>query len=273
MSFNQPRPKSVNSPTRTEQNAEYDPFRSSLPDLSASASTVVVLAKDYKMAPLWQPEQSTNNAKAATVSHNNGGKLEIRELEAWASAPALPGKDHKMAPTFPSEQTINGATATANALKATTSLTQNTSRKSFTSDSMFTPASKETFSSNTPVVSEVDELILKIEELKQRQKVIDAAPVRKLASIAASRGIPLSAITTTEIQSALESDYAPTSSTKISSTDSNEKSTEGPVVQDIRAVDTVSQASQSTVVSDVPFLRRKLGVVGDGASGKTALLL
>ena len=286
MSLDQPRPKSVNSPTRTEQNAEYDPFRSSLPDLSASASTAVVLAKDYKMAPLWQPEQSTNNAKAAAVSHNNGEKLEVREPEAWASAPALPAlpaKDHKMAPTFPSEQTISGATATANALKATTSLTKNTSRKSFTSDSMFTPASKEMFSSNPPVLPEVDEqnrqamrskaILMIKKEFKQRQKVINTAAAAKRASIAASRGIPLSAVTTTEIQSALESDYAPTSSTKISSTDSNEKSTEGPVVQGIRAVDTVSQASQSTVVSDVPFLRRKLVVVGDGASGKTALLL
>ena len=170
MSFDQPQPKSVNSPTRTKPNAQYYPFRSSLPDLSASASTAVVLAKDYKMTPLWQPEQSTNNAKAAAVSHNNGRKLEIREPEARASALALPARDYKMAPTVPSKQSINGATATANA-------------------------------------------------------------------------------------------------------DSNEKSTEGPVIQGIRAVDTVSQASQSTVVSDIPSLRRKLVVVGDGASGKTALLL
>jgi hypothetical protein len=189
-----------------------------------------------------------------------------------------------MAPTLPSEQTINGATATANSLKATTSLTKNTSRESFTSDSMSTSASKEMFSSNPPVAPEVDEqnrqpmllsraILLANKQLKQRQKVIDTAAAAKRASIAASRGIPLSTVTTTEIQSALESDYAPTSSTKISSTDSNEKSTEGPVVQGIRAVDTVSKASQLTVVSDVPFLRRKLVVVGDGASGKTALLL
>ncbi|PMD53802.1 uncharacterized protein K444DRAFT_147615 [Hyaloscypha bicolor E] len=60
------------------------------PDPSASASAAAVLAKDYKMAPLWQPEQSTNGAKAALLAHRDGGKVEIWKPEAslWGNSAA-----------------------------------------------------------------------------------------------------------------------------------------------------------------------------------------
>lgn len=61
------------------------------PDPSASASTAAALANDYKMAPLWQPEQSTNGAKAAVLAARDGGKVEIWQPEAnspWGNSAA-----------------------------------------------------------------------------------------------------------------------------------------------------------------------------------------
>jgi len=42
------------------------------------------------MAPLWQPEQSTNGAKAALLAHRDGGKVEIwkPEASAWGNSAA-----------------------------------------------------------------------------------------------------------------------------------------------------------------------------------------
>lgn len=48
-------------------------------------------AKDYKMAPLWQPEQSANGAKAALLASRGGGKVEIWQPEAdspWGNSAA-----------------------------------------------------------------------------------------------------------------------------------------------------------------------------------------
>lgn len=49
-----------------------------------------MLAKDYKMAPLWQPEASANGAKAAVLAHKDGGKVEIWQPEAntWGGSAA-----------------------------------------------------------------------------------------------------------------------------------------------------------------------------------------
>lgn len=42
------------------------------------------------MAPLWQPEQSTNGAKAAVLAHRDGGKVEVWKPEAsnWGNSAA-----------------------------------------------------------------------------------------------------------------------------------------------------------------------------------------
>jgi hypothetical protein len=47
-------------------------------------------AKDYKMAPLWQPEQSAHGAKAALLAHKDGGKVDICQPEAtiWGNSAA-----------------------------------------------------------------------------------------------------------------------------------------------------------------------------------------
>ncbi|KUJ15566.1 uncharacterized protein LY89DRAFT_686282 [Mollisia scopiformis] len=60
------------------------------PDPSKAASSAAFLAKDYKMAPLWQPEQSAHGAKAALLAHRDGGKVEIWQPEAskWGNSAA-----------------------------------------------------------------------------------------------------------------------------------------------------------------------------------------
>jgi hypothetical protein len=70
--------------------ANQKPFEHWKPDPSASASAAANLAKDYKMAPLRQPEQSTNGAKAALLAHRDGGKVEISRPEAssWGNSAA-----------------------------------------------------------------------------------------------------------------------------------------------------------------------------------------
>ena len=70
--------------------ANQKPFEHWKPDPSASASAAAMMAKDYKMAPLWQPEQSTNGAKAAILAHKNDGKVEIWKPEpsAWGNSAA-----------------------------------------------------------------------------------------------------------------------------------------------------------------------------------------
>ncbi|TVY33256.1 hypothetical protein LSUB1_G006969 [Lachnellula subtilissima] len=70
--------------------ANQKPFEHWKSDPSASASAAAMLAKDYKMAPLWQPEASANGAKAAVLAHRDGGKVEIwqPEANAWGGSAA-----------------------------------------------------------------------------------------------------------------------------------------------------------------------------------------
>lgn len=60
------------------------------PDPSSAASAAAVLAKDYKMDPLWQPQQSSNGAKAAILAHRDGGKVDIwkPEQSSWGNSAA-----------------------------------------------------------------------------------------------------------------------------------------------------------------------------------------
>jgi len=70
--------------------ANQKPFEHWIPDPSASASAAAAIAKDYKMAPLWQPEQSANGAKAAVLAHRDGGKVDIWQPETseWGNSAA-----------------------------------------------------------------------------------------------------------------------------------------------------------------------------------------
>ncbi|PQE34007.1 Eisosome 1 protein [Rutstroemia sp. NJR-2017a WRK4] len=66
------------------------PFEHWKPDPSASASAAAMLAKDYKMAPLWQPEASSHGAKAALLAHKAGGKVDLWQPQptAWGNSAA-----------------------------------------------------------------------------------------------------------------------------------------------------------------------------------------
>ncbi|RDW64806.1 hypothetical protein BP6252_10457 [Coleophoma cylindrospora] len=70
--------------------ANQKPFEHWKPDPSASASAAAMLAKDYKMAPLWQPEQSTAGAKAAVLASRDGGKVDVwrPEVTSWGNTAA-----------------------------------------------------------------------------------------------------------------------------------------------------------------------------------------
>lgn len=71
--------------------ANQKPFQHWKPDPSASASAAALLANDYKMAPLWQPEQSSNGARAAILAARDGGKVEIWQPEStsvWGNSAA-----------------------------------------------------------------------------------------------------------------------------------------------------------------------------------------
>lgn len=61
------------------------------PDPSASASAAAMRAKDYKMAPLWQPEQSSHGAKAALMAHKGSPKVDTwqPETSTWGNSAAL----------------------------------------------------------------------------------------------------------------------------------------------------------------------------------------
>jgi hypothetical protein len=61
------------------------------PDPSVSASAAALRAKDYKMAPLWQPEQSAHGAKAALLAHKDTPKIDIWQPESsvWGNSAAL----------------------------------------------------------------------------------------------------------------------------------------------------------------------------------------
>lgn len=49
---------------------------------SSDASKAAMIAKDYKMAPLWQSELSAASSKAALLAHKDGGKLDLWMPEA-----------------------------------------------------------------------------------------------------------------------------------------------------------------------------------------------
>lgn len=62
------------------QSPEYPKVSSS----SAAAGKAALLANNYKMAPLWQPEASAAGSKAALLAHRDGGKLNLWQPEPHA---------------------------------------------------------------------------------------------------------------------------------------------------------------------------------------------
>ncbi|KAF2156859.1 hypothetical protein K461DRAFT_289234 [Myriangium duriaei CBS 260.36] len=80
------------------------PFEHWKPDASSAAGKAALHAKDYKMAPLWQPGESAAGSKAAAAAHKDGPKLNLWTPEASANgntAAAQAFKKSTAAPTNP----------------------------------------------------------------------------------------------------------------------------------------------------------------------------
>ena len=95
------------------------------PDPSSSASAAAMLAKDYKMAPLWQPEQSDAGAKAALLAHRDGGKVEIWQPEQsahGAAAALIAHRNDGKVEIWQPESTAWGSSAATQAMKKGNSL-------------------------------------------------------------------------------------------------------------------------------------------------------
>lgn len=66
-----------------------------------SAGKAAMLAKDYKMKELWQPEQSSAGSRAATLANAKGGKLDLWQASATAdghSAATLAMRNKSLSP-------------------------------------------------------------------------------------------------------------------------------------------------------------------------------
>ena len=72
-------------------NTNHKNFEHWKSDPSSSAGKAAMLAKDYKMAPLWQPELSAAGSKAALLAHKDGGKLNLWYPEASAEGNSAAG--------------------------------------------------------------------------------------------------------------------------------------------------------------------------------------
>lgn len=108
------------------------------PESSADAGKAAMLAKDYKMKPLWKPEASAAGGKAAMLAHNKGADLNLWHPQASKegnSAANIALRNKGLSPQLDYGYTEDGH---KRALKAATGALSNSRRKR--SDSTPTPA-------------------------------------------------------------------------------------------------------------------------------------
>lgn len=94
-------------------------------DTANSAGQAAMLAKDYKMKDLWQPELSSAGSKAALLAHKDGGKLDLWQPSASAdgnSAAKLAMRNKTLSPQLDYGYTKDGR---SNALLAATKSQRN----------------------------------------------------------------------------------------------------------------------------------------------------
>ncbi|KAL8954061.1 MAG: hypothetical protein Q9222_000118 [Ikaeria aurantiellina] len=149
-------------------NANHKEFEHWKPGASAPANKAAMMAKDYKPAPLWHPEDSAAGSKAAHVAAKDGGHVDIWLPESTSAGNSAAGQamrakglspqvfrgstadDNKKAlmaatgamsgsrrradstPTAPPPSYPDSANSAANALKAATSVSKPQSRSSQT---------------------------------------------------------------------------------------------------------------------------------------------
>ena len=100
---------------------------------SNAAGTAAMLAKDYKMKELWQPEQSMAGSRAAVKAQKDGGKLDLWQYEGsknGLSAAALAMRKNTQTPLSPSIDRGYTDAGKNNSLLAATKSTKSSRQRS-----------------------------------------------------------------------------------------------------------------------------------------------
>lgn len=93
-------------------NANHKDFEHWKPGSSAPASKAAILAKDYKPAPLWHPEDSAAGSKAALLAAKDGGQVDIWQPESTSAGNSAAGQAMRAKGLSP--QVFGGSTADDN---------------------------------------------------------------------------------------------------------------------------------------------------------------
>lgn len=202
------------------------------PDPSASAFAAATLANDYKMKPMWQPEQSTSGAKAAALAHKDSPKIEAwkPEVSNWGSSAANQAfKKHpagesapvdygytalgrqgslmaatgamsssrkraESTPLPPPETYPDERNASGNAMKAAMSVSRKSKSDNVGGAVPYTTMPREMFTSHPPVAPEVNEL--------NRQNTLRASAVAMARGIYAQQQKSIDAATNAQATAA-----------------------------------------------------------------------
>ncbi|KAL8821584.1 MAG: hypothetical protein Q9223_000428 [Gallowayella weberi] len=93
-------------------NANHRDFELWKPGTSEPANKAAMLAKDYKPAPLWHPEQSAAGSKAADIAAKDGGHVDIWLPESTSAGNSAAGQAMRAKGLSP--QVFRGSTADDN---------------------------------------------------------------------------------------------------------------------------------------------------------------
>ncbi|KAL8843617.1 MAG: hypothetical protein Q9170_000121 [Blastenia crenularia] len=121
-------------------NANHKEFEYWKPGNSEPANKAAMLAKDYKPAPLWHPEESAAGSKAAHIAAKEGGHVDIWSPESTSAGNSAAGQAFRAKGLSP--QIFAGATADDNkkALMAATGAMSSSRRRAGSSPAVPPPA-------------------------------------------------------------------------------------------------------------------------------------
>ncbi|KAM3414797.1 hypothetical protein BST61_g9946 [Cercospora zeina] len=116
-------------------NAQDLPSFPSSGNVSGGAGKAAMLAKDYKMKDLWQPEQSLAGSKAAVLAAGKGGKLDLWQASASADGQSAATLAFRNKALSPEAYGGNSADNKSKALLAATKSTQQSRARATSSPS------------------------------------------------------------------------------------------------------------------------------------------
>ncbi|KAL9605070.1 MAG: hypothetical protein Q9219_000004 [cf. Caloplaca sp. 3 TL-2023] len=121
-------------------NANHKEFEHWKPGSSEPANKAAMVAKDYKPAPLWQPEESAAGSKAAHIAAKDGGHVDIWSPESTSAGSSAAGQAFRAKGLSP--QVFGGTTANDNkkALMAATGAMSGSRRRAGSSPVVPPPA-------------------------------------------------------------------------------------------------------------------------------------